>query len=138
MSEGKKVAVMACAGMEKAFGSVALLSVFKAAEELRPDETVLVALPPLLTGVITYVDLVKELPVIVVDGCAERCATKSVAKNGGKIGGRILVIDSVKKYGLSPDSASHIGPKGEKLAERIAKDVASLVDKALGRKTENG
>jgi uncharacterized metal-binding protein len=137
MSEEKKVAVIACAGMEKSFGSVAMLSVFKAVEELRPDETVLVALPPLLTGVAAHVDLVKKSPVIVVDGCAERCATKSVAKMGGKIGGRILVIDSVKKYGLTPDSASHVGSKGEKLAERIAEEVALLVDKALGRKTEN-
>jgi uncharacterized metal-binding protein len=137
MSEEKKVAVMACAGMEKTFGSVATRSVFKAVEELRPNETVLVALPPLLTGVAIYVNLVKKFPVIAVDGCAERCATKSVAKMGGKIGGRILVIDSVKKYGLAPDSASHLGPNGEKLAETIAEEVAFLVDKTLGRKNEN-
>jgi len=137
MSAEKKVAVMACAGMEKAFGSVAILSVFKAVEELRPNDTTLIALPPLLAGVVAYTDLVKKLPVIIVDGCAERCATKSVVKVGGKIGGRILVIDSAKKYGLTPDSASHVGLSGEKLAERIAKDVAFLVDKALGRKTEN-
>ena len=137
MSEERKVAVMACAGMEKSFGSVAVLSVFKAVEKLKPNDTALIALPPLLTGVAASSDLVKRFPVIVVDGCAERCATKSVAKMGGKISGRILVIDSVKKYGLTPDSASHVGRKGEKLAEKVAEEVALLVDKALGRKTEN-
>ncbi|MEM2094671.1 MAG: putative zinc-binding protein, partial [Candidatus Bathyarchaeia archaeon] len=87
MSDEAKVAVVACAGMDKALGTVAMFSVFKLTEELRPKETKLIALPPLLAGVTLYSELVAKLPVIVVDGCAERCATKLVAKSGGRIRG---------------------------------------------------
>jgi glycine cleavage system H protein len=129
MTESGKVAVVACAGMDKALGSVARDSVFKVVEALRPDKTELICLPPLLAGVSSYSEMVRTLPVIAVDGCAERCATKLVVKNGGKIRGRVLVPDSAKKYGLTPKSASNIGTNGEKLAGKIAEEVASLVDK---------
>ena len=133
MIEEKRVGIIACAGMEKAYGSVANQIVFKVVEKLRPNETRLIALPPLLTDVSPYPDLVRELPMLVIDGCAERCATKSVAKAGGRIAGRILVIDSVKKYGLAPDSAASLGPNGEKLAEKIADDAVLLVDEIIRR-----
>ena len=131
MTENVKVAVVACAGMDKPLGSVARSSVFKVVEELRPNQVELVCLPPLLTGVASYSELVKSLPVITVDGCAERCATKLIAKNGGKIRGRIFVPDSVKKHNLLPKSASSLGPDGEKLAEMIAEEIASTVDRLI-------
>lgn len=131
MSDEGKVAIMACAGMDKTLGSVAMLSVLKVSEELRPSKTVLVALPPLLLGVGICADQVKKLPVIVVDGCAERCAMKSTMKHGGRIRGRILVLDSAKKYGLKPDSPFKEGSEGLGLVEKIAGEAASLVDKIL-------
>jgi len=129
MPEEGKVAVVACAGMDKALGSVARDSVFRVLEELRPDKVELVSLPPLLVGVPSQSDLVRNLPVVVVDGCAERCATKLVVKNGGKVKGRILVPTSAKKYRLTPESASNIGLNGEKLSEMIAEEIASIVDR---------
>lgn len=129
MMKDGKVAVVACAGMDKALGSVARTSVFKVVEILRPGKAELVCLPPLLAGVSSYSEMVKNLPVVAVDGCAERCATKLVVKNGGKIRGRILVPDSAKKHGLVPKSASDIGLEGEKLAGMIAEEVASMIDK---------
>jgi len=136
MSEEKRVGIIACAGMEKSFGSVATKSAFNVVEKLRSDTTRLIALPPLVTGVRPFPDLVKKLPVVVIDGCAERCATKSIAKAGGKIAGRILVIDSAKKYVLNPDTATNIGANGEKLVEKIAEDVVLLVDQII-RRLEN-
>jgi len=133
LSDEAKVAVVACAGMDKALGAVAMLSVFKVTEELRPSETRLIALPPLLAGVAPYSELVTRLPVIVIDGCAERCATKLVAKSGGKIRGRVLVPDCSKKYGLTADSASNVGPDGVKLAEKVAEEVTSTVDRLCRR-----
>jgi uncharacterized metal-binding protein len=131
MSKSGKVAIVACAGMDKALGSVARASVFKVVKELRPNNVELVCLPPLLAGVAPHSELIKSLPVITVDGCAERCATKLVVKNGGKIRGRAFVPDSVKKHNLTPDSASNIGPNGEKLAEIIAQEIAATIDKML-------
>lgn len=131
MSESRKVVVVACAGMDKALGSVAIASVFKLIEELRPENVELVCLPPLLAGVGSYSESIKSLPVITVDGCAERCATKLIVKSGGKIRGRILVPDSAKKHNLLPESASRLGPSGEKLAENIAEEIASEVDRLI-------
>ena len=129
MSEEKKVAIVACAGMEKSFGIVAMRAVFKAVENLRPNKAALIAIPPLIAGVKPYPNLVKTCPVIIVDGCAERCATKTIVKMGGRVKGRIMVIDGIKKYGLTPDSPSDIGSNGEKLANKIAEDVVLLIDK---------
>ena len=131
MSEDK-IAVIACAGMDKALGSVARASVFRVVEELRPNEVELVCLPPLLAGITSHSELVKNLPVVVVDGCAERCATKLVAKNGGRIRGRVLIPVSARKHGFTPESASNIGPQGQKLAKAVAEEVAAIVDKLLG------
>ncbi len=128
MSEKGKVVVVACAGMDKPLGSVTSASVFKVMEELRPQKVELVSIPPLMAGVSTQSSLIKNLQVITVDGCAERCATKLVVKSGGKIRGRIFVPDSAKEHNLLPESASHLGPNGEKLAENIAEEIASLVD----------
>ena len=132
MSKDGKVAVVACAGMDKALGSVARASVFRVVEELRPHDVELVCIPPLLAGVTSHSELVKNLPVVVVDGCAERCATKLVVKTGGRIRGRVLIPVSARKHGLTPESVSNIGPEGEKLAEVVAEEVASIIDKLIG------
>lgn len=131
MSEKEKVVVVACAGMDKPLGSVTSASVFKVVEKLRPRNVELVCIPPLLSGVSSHSELIRNLPVITVDGCAERCATKLIVKSGGKIRGRIFVPDSVKKHNLLPESASHLGPNGEKLAENIAQEIASEVDRLI-------
>lgn len=131
--EGNKVAIISCAGMDKALGSVARACAFKVIERLRPNETVLICIPPLVADVKPYSELIKKHPVILIDGCAERCATKIAAKNGAKIRGRVFIPQSIQKYGLKPDTASDIGPEGEKLAEKIAEEIAVQIDKLLGK-----
>jgi len=130
---GDKVAIISCAGMDKALGSVARACALKVVERLRPNETVLICIPPLVADVKPYSELIKKYPVILIDGCAERCATKIAAKNGAKIRGRVFIPQSVQKYGLKPNTASDIGPEGEELAEKIAEEIAVQIDKLLGK-----
>ena len=130
---GDKVAIISCAGMDKALGSVARACALKVVERLRPNETVLICIPPLVADVKPYSELIKKYPVILIDGCAERCATKIAAKNGAKMRGRVFIPQSVQKYGLKPNTASDIGPEGEELAEKIAEEIAVQVDKLLGK-----
>jgi uncharacterized metal-binding protein len=130
---GDKVAIISCAGMDKASGSVARSCALKVVERLRPNETVLICIPPLVADVKPYSELIKKYPVILIDGCAERCATKIAAKNGAKMRGRVFIPQSVQKYGLKPNTASDIGPEGEELAEKIAEEIAVQVDKLLGK-----
>ncbi|MDH5420066.1 MAG: putative zinc-binding protein [Candidatus Bathyarchaeota archaeon] len=131
MSEEEKVAIVACAGMDKPLGSVARACAFKVVEDLKPEDSVLVCIPPLVAGVKPHSEWIKKYPIITIDGCPERCATKIVAKNGGKIRGRVFIPQSVQKYGLKPKASEEIGPEGEELAEKIAEDTALLVDKIL-------
>ncbi len=132
MSEERRVVVVACAGMDKPLGSVARASAFKVVGNLKPDSAALVCIPPLVAGVTPHQELIKKYPVITVDGCSERCATRIVAKSGGRIKGRILVPQSAQKFGLKPKAAADIGVEGEKLAAKIAEETALLIDKILG------
>jgi len=128
-----KVAIIPCAGMDKALGSVARACAFRVVEKLRPGKAVLVCIPPLVAGVKPYSEMVKMYPSILIDGCAERCATKIAAKNGARIKGRILIPESIQKHKLKPKSASDIGPDGEKLAEKLAEEIATQIDRLLGK-----
>src|SRR3989304_4655566 len=101
-TDGEKVAIVACAGMDKALGSVARACAFEVVEKLRPNKTVLVCIPPLVADVKPYSELIKKNPVVSIDGCMERCATKIAVKSGAKIKGRIFVPQSVQKYDLKP------------------------------------
>ena len=130
---GDKVAIISCAGMDKALGSVARACAFKVVERLRPNETLLICIPPLVADVKPYSELIKKYPVILIDGCAERCATKIAAKNGAKMRGRVFIPQSVQKHGLKPNTASDMGPEGEELAEKIAEEIAVQIDKLLGK-----
>ena len=132
MSEERKVAVVACAGMDKPLGSVTRAIALKVVKNLKQDSAVLVCLPPLVAGVNPHSELIKKYPVITVDGCSERCATKIVAKSGGKIRGRVFIPQSIQKFGLKPKAVADIGVDGEKLAEKIAEETALLIDKILG------
>ncbi|MDH5596398.1 MAG: putative zinc-binding protein [Candidatus Bathyarchaeota archaeon] len=131
MSEEEKVAIVACAGMDKPLGSVARACAFKVVEDLKPKDSVLVCIPPLVADVKPHSEWIKKYPIITIDGCPERCATKIVAKNGGKIRGRVFIPQSAQKHGLKPKASAEIGPAGEELAERIAEDTALLIDKIL-------
>ena len=128
-----KVIIIACAGMDKALGSVARHAAFEVTEKLRSDQTVLVCIPPLVAGVEPYAELVKTNVAIIVDGCAERCATKIAVKSGAKIKGRVFIPLSAQKYGLKPATASNIGTDGEKLAEKVAEEIAAEIDKITGK-----
>jgi len=117
--------------MDKPLGSVARACAFKVVEELKPEDSVLVCVPPLVIGATPHSEWIKKYPVITIDGCPERCATKIVAKNGGRIRGRVFIPQSVQKYGLKPKASAEIGPEGEKLAAKIADETALLIDKIL-------
>ncbi|MCJ7470210.1 putative zinc-binding protein [Candidatus Bathyarchaeota archaeon] len=132
-AEAPKVAIVACAGMDKALGSVARTTAFIITEKLRPNSTILICIPPLVADVKPYSELIKRYPVVTIDGCAERCATKIVAKTGAKIRGRVFVPQSAQTHNLKPNTASDIGPEGEKLAEKIAEETALLINKLCER-----
>jgi uncharacterized metal-binding protein len=127
----KKVAIVACTGMEKTLGTVARQVAYKVVEELRPEKTVLICIPSLAANVGEYRNHVKNYPSIILDGCVERCATKIISENNGMIKGKLFLPQLVKKYGLKLGSRADIGPEGEELVSKIAQEVAEQVDRLL-------
>lgn len=131
-ADEKKVVIVACAGTDKALGSVTREIAFKI-NELKPNDIIIVSIPPLAAQVNSTMELVKKYPTIIIDGCAERCATKIAAKNQVKIREKIFLPQCTKKYNLMPDTAYEIGPAGKDLAQKVAQEVVAMVDKLLGK-----
>lgn len=127
----KKVAVVACTGMGKALGTVARQVAFKVVDELRPNTSVLICIPSSAAGVKGTKNLLKEYPIIALDGCAEMCASKITGKLGGQVTTKVFLPKLIAKYKLKPLSRTDIGEEGEKLVEKIAVDIALLVDQLL-------
>lgn len=128
----KKVVIIACAGMDKALGSATREVAFKV-NELRPDNTIIVSIPPLVAQIKTASELVQKYPVIIIDGCVERCATKIAAKNQIKIRGKVFLPQSSQKYNLTPNTAYDIGSEGKDLAKKTAEEIVVMVDELLGK-----
>src|SRR5512133_779280 len=80
----KKVVVLPCSGIGKAFGSVARETAHELVENVRPGVTVLTCLPLLVINDPDARQLVTENPVITIDGCPKDCAKKSVESVGKK------------------------------------------------------
>ncbi len=132
MSSEKKVAVAVCTGMDQPLATVARYAGYHVLEKLRPDKTVLLCTPALLGGVQEDVDFVKNNPVLIIDGCDEKCCEKIVRNSDGRIRAMINVKDVLKEHGeLQPESRVKLGPMGMELAEIVGDIAAKKVDQIL-------
>jgi len=132
MSTEKKVAIAVCTGMDQPLATVSRYAGYHVLEVLRPDKTVLLCTPALIGGVEEDVIFAKENPVVVIDGCKERCCEKIVKDAKGQIKATINVEDVMKEHAdLQPESRAKIGPKGMRLAEIIGELAAKKVDEIL-------
>jgi uncharacterized metal-binding protein len=132
MSIEKKVAVAVCTGMDRPLATVSRYAGYHVLEKLRPAETVLLCTPALIGGVQEDVTFAKENPVLVIDGCGEKCCEKIVNEAKGRIKAIINVEDVLKEHkDLQPESRAKLGPKGMRLAEIVGELAAKKVDEIL-------
>ena len=130
--ERKKVAVAVCTGMDQPLATVSRYAGYHVLETLRPNKTVLLCTPALIGGVEEDVVFAKENPVLVIDGCRERCCERIVNDAKGQVKAVINVEDVLKEHeDLKPESRAKIGPKGMKLAEIIGEMAAKKIDEIL-------
>jgi len=132
MKNYEKIAVTPCAGIGQIFGAITREAAYKLVEELHPDNTVLVCLPALAAGVQEDIDFIKDYPVLVLNGCKDRCATKAVVDKGGKVDFEVYLPDVLREEKLSL-----AGEKRSRLGERSKKAIAALADKAAKIINEN-
>jgi uncharacterized metal-binding protein len=139
MSIEKKVAVAVCTGMDQPLATVSRYAGYYVLEKLRPEKTVLLCTPALIGGVQEDVTFAKENPVLVIDGCGEKCCEKIVSEAKGQIKAIINVEEVLKEHkDLQPESRAKLGPKGMRLAEIVGELAAKKVDEILAEVNKSG
>lgn len=73
-----------------------------------------------------YAQVLGELPLLVIDGCATQCATKLASRLGQKIARKLRVAEEIKRAGATLGKSLTLGQDELNLANVIA---ASVVEK---------
>lgn len=95
-----KVAVLPCTGVGQVVGTISRQAAYEVCDDLKPDDAVLVCLPALVKGVQEDIDMIRECPVIVIEGCKECCATHALHMQGGRASTTISVPETMRGKGL--------------------------------------
>jgi uncharacterized metal-binding protein len=132
----KKVIILPCSGIGKAYGEIGRQAIYEAIEDLRPEEVATTCLAKLMIDDPEAKALVQNNMVITVDGCAQDCARKNVEFTGKKVDKALRVIEVFKdNRGLKPEGILKLGEPGFKLVHILAKKLDQEID-CLGRKEE--
>ncbi len=130
-----KVAVTPCAGVGQIFGPITREAGYRLVEEQYPDETVLVCMPALSVNVQEDIDFILDYPVLVLNGCKDRCASKLVSEKGGQIDEEVYLPDILREERLSlhGETRSKLGPKSQLAIEKMALHAGEKITKLLQR-----
>jgi uncharacterized metal-binding protein len=125
----KKVVIVPCSGIGKSFGTVAREAGYDLIEDLRPEQTRLVALSKLVMGDEEAKNIVAAHPAITIDGCKLNCAAKMVRESGGRIAREVAVQEVFRRHkALKPEGIAELNPAGQSLARVLAEELTPLVD----------
>jgi uncharacterized metal-binding protein len=132
MMDGRKVIVVPCSGIGKTYGTVSREAAYVLTEDLRPDDSRLVALSLLVLGDETARTAVSGNPAITIDGCKLACATKMVKESGGTVAQELAVLDIYRRNKqFKPQGIAELNEGGQHLARAIAEEIAAMVDGLL-------
>ncbi len=132
MSQTKRVVVVPCSGIGKTYGTVGREAAYELVEELRPENAEVVALSLLVLGDANSRARVQAAPAITVDGCKLACASKMVAKSGGRVAYEANVLDTFRRHRqLKPKGIAELNPAGQELARKMAEELAEATDQII-------
>ena len=124
-----KVVIVPCSGIGKTYGSVSREAAYCLTEDLRPEQTELVALSLLVLGDPAARALLVDNPALTIDGCKLACATKMVQESGGHVLRDFAVLDVYRRYKqFKPQGISELNEGGKLLALALAQEAAVVVD----------
>jgi len=111
---GKKYAVLPCNGLDRCAGCVTREIALRLAQETESE-----IICPVLYRVAEarYTKLAQENPLLVLDGCATRCASKLAAEKGLKIAERLNVSDLAKEKNIALGTELNLTAEVQALAE---------------------
>ena len=134
-----RVMIVPCSGIGKTYGTVSREAAYEVVEDLRPDQTKLVALSMLVLGDEQARSAVAANPVVTIDGCKLACATKMVQESGGEVARDFAVLDVYRNHRqFKPRGIAVLSEGGQQLARVLAEEVASVVDNVTEHSTEGG
>jgi uncharacterized metal-binding protein len=137
-SSSPRVVIVPCSGIGKTYGSVSREAAFLVTEDLRPAETMLVALSLLVLGDQDARIAVATHPCITLDGCKLACAEKMVQQSGGNISKSVSVLDVYRRHrDHKPKGIAELNQGGLDLARAMADDIVAAIDQ-LTTSTLNG
>ncbi len=112
-----RCAVLVCSGLDKPLGSLAREVALCAAEQAECE----IVCPVVLgNSPGRYEATLQELPLVVVDGCGTRCATKLAGELGLKISRRMLLPEALKELGETFADGLRLSPETRALALKLA------------------
>ena len=116
----KKYAILTCNGLDKSAGCVAREVALQVAEQ---SESQIIC--PVLYQVADarYKKIAEENPLLVIDGCQTRCASKLAAEKGLKVTKKITVAEYIKNNGIELSEKLRLDDAGENLAKKITDEL---------------
>ena len=125
----RRIVIVPCSGIGKSYGTVSREAAYEAVEDLRPEQTQLVALSMLVMGDEEARAVVARCPAVTLDGCKLACATKMVKESGGTVAQEFAVLDVYRRHKeFKPQGIARLNEGGQKLAHALAEEVAQVVD----------
>jgi len=132
MTFAGKVAILPCTGVGQVVGTIARQAAYQVCEDQRPDDSVLLCLPALVKGVQEDIDMVRQCPVVVIEGCRERCATHALSMQGGAPSATVFIPELIKNKGLRVRREARRRLRDPELAvvELVVEAVVAQVDQS--------
>ena len=125
----KKVVVLPCSGIGKAYGEIGRQAVYELVEDLRPEDVTTTCLGRLMIDDPDTKALIQESIVITIDGCTQDCARKTVESTGKNVESALRVIEAFKKNrDVKPKGILELGEPGFKLVHLLAQRLNEEVD----------
>jgi uncharacterized metal-binding protein len=134
----RRVVIVPCSGIGKTYGTVSREAAYDVTEDLRPDQTRLLALSKLVLGDDEARSIVMNNPAITIDGCKLACATKMVQESGGAVARDYAVLEVYRRYKqFKPQGIAELNEGGKQLARALADEIVQVVDE-LTNSSEGG
>ncbi|WP_434641014.1 putative zinc-binding protein [Thermoanaerobacterium thermosaccharolyticum] len=134
-----KIAIMPCAGIGQIFGQITREVGYKLVDDLYPEQAVLVCPPALAVDIQEDIDFINEYPVLVLNGCKDRCASKMILQKGGQIDAEVYLPDILKqeKISLRGEKRSKLGSKSELAVQKMTETASALVNELLNKEKDS-
>jgi len=126
----KSYAVLPCNGLDKCAGCVS-----KEIAVILSEKSESGIICPVLYRVAEagYNKIAQSKPLLVIDGCSTRCASRLAAEKGLKVAQKINVTEEAKSRDIKIDNSLRLGDNERKLAQLIAEELLREP-----KQTENG